>query len=325
MNRHRRRRVSVALVPALIVVALAVGGAASTRSQRSGTLILFSVEWDTGVTNPSETPDEVCGVAPGGRTYRLTKSDIGALSADGALSPDGTKLAYSQLDPYVPGIAVLALPSRQPLGRVDNGGEATWSPDGSRLSFVSPLPNYAGGLRPHLWLAAPDGSGRVRLTKGAGEDDHPSWSPKGARLAFASTRSGRWQIYTVAANGRSLRNVTRSKTEDAAPDWSPNGRAIVFAARGSAKVKFEDAQIEVIGATGGDRRAVGKASGVSPVWSPDGREIAYLKNSSVHTVKANGTHDHIVFRLLALDDFRLDWAAVPDLDRLAPLEACHAA
>jgi dipeptidyl aminopeptidase/acylaminoacyl peptidase len=305
----------------LLVFAVPAGSAPSTRGQRSGTVILFSVDWDTGVTDPAETTDEVCGVAPGARTYRLTKSDVGGLSGNGALSPDGTKLAYTSFDPYVPGIVVIGVPSRERLGLVDKAGAAAWSPRGTRLAFASPAGGY--GSRSHLWLASPHGSGRVQLTRGAGEDDRASWSPKGARLAFDSTRAGRSQIYTVRADGTALRNVSRSRTDDSMPDWSPDGRTIVFSAR-AAKARFDDAQIEVTGATGAGRRAVGKARGSFPVWSPDGREIAYLRDSSVHVVGANGTGDHVVFRLLALDH-RLDWAAVPDLGRLASLERCDAA
>ena len=46
---------------------------------------------------------------------------------------------------------------------------------------------------------AEDGSDVHRLTTNAAKDIEPSWSPDRTKLAFASNRSGKFQIHTMNA------------------------------------------------------------------------------------------------------------------------------
>jgi TolB protein len=58
-----------------------------------------------------------------------------------------------------------------------------------------------------------------QLTFGEGTNESPSWAPNGRHLAFASTRSGKWQIFTIARDGKNLRQVTKAGNNKF-PDWS---------------------------------------------------------------------------------------------------------
>jgi TolB protein len=58
-----------------------------------------------------------------------------------------------------------------------------------------------------------------QLTFGEGDSESPAWAPNGRHLAFVSTRGGRKQIFTMAADGRNLRQITRSGN-NSYPDWS---------------------------------------------------------------------------------------------------------
>ena len=60
----------------------------------------------------------------------------------------------------------------------------------------------------------------------------PAWSPDGSTIAFASKRSGNFDLYAMSADGSGTRPLTSTKDDDVQPDWSPDGKRIVFA-RGS--------------------------------------------------------------------------------------------
>ena len=115
------------------------------------------------------------------------------------------------------------------------------SPDGKRLLFVS---NRDGDEDIYLLRLAPEGPKNVpvKLTKNTRpdpegapymSDQSPGWSPDGTQVAFASDRSGNFEIYRMKAapEGRLNKpvNLTRNPTPfDQEPTWSPDGKKIAF-------------------------------------------------------------------------------------------------
>jgi len=59
-----------------------------------------------------------------------------------------------------------------------------------------------------------------RLTNSAGSDLQPSWSPDGSKIAFASRRTGQYQIWTMPASGGSPTRITHTTTMEISPAWS---------------------------------------------------------------------------------------------------------
>lgn len=93
-----------------------------------------------------------------------------------AWSPDGAHLAASPTDRV--GLYRIDLGSRRPVELRDNleltetGGRAVWSPDGTRLAFVSI--HEGGGW---IYLLNADGSALERITSDDGFSASPVWFP----------------------------------------------------------------------------------------------------------------------------------------------------
>jgi Tol biopolymer transport system component len=95
------------------------------------------------------------------------------------------------------------------------------SPDGARLAC-----NTANAPEDLLVLRT-DGSEMRRLTSDLHKDRTPLWDPAGKRLAFYSTRSGRWEHWTIGADGSDLRQQT-DMGSSATASWVPGGQGLVI-------------------------------------------------------------------------------------------------
>jgi TolB protein len=141
-------------------------------------------------------------------------------------SPDGGSLVFVSDREGTPDLftfsASLGESSPETINHLGEGGETSfelepaWSPDGTRIAFVS---DRYGDYEIFLFNA--DGSGISQLTSNNGISSQPAWSPKGDRIAFTSNRSGDSEIWIMNADGSNPQQVTFSEGYDGAPIWSP--------------------------------------------------------------------------------------------------------
>jgi Tol biopolymer transport system component len=112
------------------------------------------------------------------------------------------------------------------LTRLTNGAgrerQASWSPDGSRIAFVS---DRDGNDEVYV-MAVPagadaGGSDLTRLTDSPGDDSHPTWSPDSTCLAFVSRRGDTWELYVMNADGSGLKKLVDSVDWGSGPSWAP--------------------------------------------------------------------------------------------------------
>ena len=101
----------------------------------------------------------------------------------------------------------------------------------------------------------------------------PRLSPDGMRIAFASTRSGSYEIWTAHADGSEpLRLTSFGGPYVGLPRWSPDGRSIAFVARPSGQ-----ADVYAVDVAGGpSRRLTSDPSDESvPSYSADGAHLYF--------------------------------------------------
>lgn len=172
-------------------------------------------------------------------------------------SPDGRQLVFvSARGPE--GAVLLAQANGRNVRRLLRAPFVTrvvWSPDGSRLAYVT---------RGRVVVAARDGTRRRDLGAGAGV----AWSPDSSRIAFDSGWKG--PIRVADADGTGVRAVTGG-AYDRAPSWSPDGRRLMFTRTGGPG---QAESLYVVDSDGSDLRTVG-VQGADATWSPDGSRIAY--------------------------------------------------
>ncbi|MGI5916048.1 MAG: tetratricopeptide repeat protein [Anaerolineae bacterium] len=106
------------------------------------------------------------------------------------------------------------LPPRQLTRHTGLSYDPAWSPDGSRVVYVSQEDDSDD-----IWVINTDGTRARNLTRNEAWDKHPSWSPDGNRIVFWSSRTGRRQIFVMDAEGRDAQNISNTNWDEYDPVW----------------------------------------------------------------------------------------------------------
>jgi Tol biopolymer transport system component len=174
-----------------------------------------------------------------------------------------------------------------PITNVAAGAcEPAWSPDGSRLVFVSPCHGWQDVSEnpvqnTALFIINADGSNLTPLPTVPGGDFEPAWSPDGKRIAFTSLRDGYMQIYVMNLDDQSVTRLTNTSADviTRQPSWSPFGNQIVYAAK-----RFGAYQIWTMTDTGQGQQQIARSGqelwDYYPVWSLDGKAIVFTERNA---------------------------------------------
>jgi TolB protein len=144
-----------------------------------------------------------------------------------------------------------------------------WSPDGSRLAYVS------FDQKKPIVVVQNLAQGTTRVVANfRGNNSAPAWSPDSRYLAVALSKDGLTQVYRIPANGGDAERLTDSAGIDTQPAYSPDGQSIAFTSdRGGSP------QIYRMSANGGpaQRLTFEGSYNVGPRFSPDGKTFAFVQ------------------------------------------------
>ena len=196
---------------------------------------------------------------------------------------------------------------------------ADWSPDGTKIAFVSDRDGGPDGGPFQIYAMDADGTNPIRLTDGPRTKMDPDWSPDGQKIAFTvyPDWGEEWEhhIAVMDADGK---NRVRHENHAMEPSWSPDGDAIAFVSRraGNRQGRYD---IYVIGADGrGLERVTHDMGGHSLSFSPVGQRIAFYTSHKefrhIYVVNADGTDRK---RLTQKQENHLDPAWSPDGQTIA--------
>jgi dipeptidyl aminopeptidase/acylaminoacyl peptidase len=137
-----------------------------------------------------------------------------------------TKMSSDRADPELP----LVKPRYTDLKKHTHHTDGfSWgvdvSLDGKTMVYASTFNTE----NPEIFIKDVDGRNPRNISQHVASDIQPRISPDGKSVAFASDRSGNWDIWIIPADGAGpCQQVTESQNDELYPCWSPDGRSLIY-------------------------------------------------------------------------------------------------
>jgi Tol biopolymer transport system component len=188
-----------------------------------------------------------------------------------AWSEDGLRIVFSSPwngDLWQTSVSRPDYAEKLPFGHDASDVAVSWT--GHRLAYVQRAKNV------NIWRVDLSGSpGQPRkLIVSSREQIAPNISPDGRKIAFASNRSGSYEVWVCDTDGSNAVQLTSYGISGTGmPRWSPDGKLIAFDSRAGG-----EANIYIVNASGGVARKlnIDVHGNNLPSWSHDGHWIYFV-------------------------------------------------
>ncbi|ODA26157.1 Tol-Pal system beta propeller repeat protein TolB [Photobacterium damselae] len=146
-----------------------------------------------------------------------------------------------------------------------------WSPDGSKLAYVSFENNKAQIYIMNIYKGT-----RELVSDYPRHNGSPRFSPDGSKLALVLSKSGSLQIYIKDLNTKQLTQVTRGRANNTEPFWDPTGNSLIFTSDRGGKPQIYRVNL----ADGQTQRLTWQGSqNLGGQLTPDGRYLVMVNRS----------------------------------------------
>jgi TolB protein len=218
-------------------------------------------------------------------------------SIEPAVSPDGSKLAFTSFKNLTPGIFVFSVDPVRDLRFYNQGASVnsspSFTPDGKQIIYSS---SAGTGRCCRIFLANLDGTGFRPISSSPVIDTEPKVNPKtGNEVVFSSGRSGPEQIYKMNIDGGDLERLSDGTGEAANAAWHPDGQLIAFAwTRGFSAGAWNIFLMDVASHRVLTQLTHGEGKNEHPSWAPDGKHIVFAstrggRHYQIYSMLADGT------------------------------------
>jgi TolB protein len=194
---------------------------------------------------------------------------------------------------------------------------ASWSPDGSKIAFLSARNSDSDSLNNHQ---IPYHFSLYEIDVASGKEkrliDMPvnsfQWSPNGKQMLFISAYEDpdrvKYAVYILNPPTGEQRRVT-SFGKSCSATWSPDGAQLAFSL-GDDKIS----DVYTVRSDGQSTRCLTDSKSLvsGPAWSPDGKTLAYVTLNSpgskntvggVYVVNPDGTNSKLISSFMAYSVF----------------------